>query len=95
MYCGVCALPHVDEILSQGDGVRVAGYGDGPVRTATLAFLAVRYPDHSAGYLTDLGYLSTALWRCKHHIRTTKTSTCLDTGNQICMSYSKLYFQQA
>lgn len=74
MYCGVCALPHVDEILSQGDGVRVAGNGDGPVRAATLAFLAVRYPDHSAGYLTDLGYLSTALWRCKHHIRTTKTS---------------------
>lgn len=41
-------LPHVNEILGEGHGVRVARDRDSPVSAATFAFLAVRYSDHSA-----------------------------------------------
>lgn len=34
-------LPHVDEVLSQGHGVRVARNGDGPVSAATFTLLAI------------------------------------------------------
>lgn len=53
--------PHVDEILCQRHGVRIAGYGDRAVCCSTLSLLAVTDSDHGAGDLTDLGDFSTAL----------------------------------
>lgn len=54
-------LPHVDEILGQCYGVRVARDSDGSVSAATLSLFAIRYPDHSSGYLSDLCDLGAAL----------------------------------
>ena len=56
-------LPHVDQILGQSHGLRVARDGDGPVQVGGgVPVLAVGDPDHGAAYLprmTSLSNLST------------------------------------
>lgn len=54
-------LPHVDEILGEGNGVRVAGNGDGAVGGSALALLTITDADHGAGYLAYLRDLGTSL----------------------------------
>lgn len=47
--------PHVDQILRQRDGVRIAADGDGAIGVAALAFLAVGDANHGAADLSDFG----------------------------------------
>ncbi len=46
----VVHLPHVDQVLGQGNRLRVAGHGDGPVQAGAtaLALFAVGDADHGA-----------------------------------------------
>ena len=47
------SLPHVDQVLGQGDGLCVAGDADGPVEVGrSIPVLAVRDPDHRARELS-------------------------------------------
>lgn len=53
--------PHVDEILGEGDGVRVSGNGDGAVSWSALALLTITNADHGTGYLAYLSDLGASL----------------------------------
>lgn len=57
----IILLPHVDKILGKRNRVWVSGDCDGAICGPALALFAVGYPNHSAGYLTDLGDLSASL----------------------------------
>ena len=49
--------PHVDKILSQGDGLAVAADGDGAVQVGRrVPVLAVRDPDHRPADLSEEGF---------------------------------------
>ena len=51
----VVDLPHVDQVLSQSDRLRVAGNGDRAIRVAAgLAVLAVGNPDHGSAELSEI-----------------------------------------
>ena len=48
-------LPHVDQILGQSHGLRVARDGDGPVQVGGgVPVLAVGDPDHGSGELSAI-----------------------------------------
>ena len=48
-------LPHVDQILGQSHGLRVARDGDGPVQVGGgVPVLAVGDPDHGSGELSSI-----------------------------------------
>ena len=52
------SLPHVDQVLGQGDGLSVAGDADGPVKVGrSIPVLAVRDPDHRARELSGYFYI--------------------------------------
>ena len=52
------SLPHVDQVLGQGDGLGVAGDADGPVKVGRgISVLAVRDPDHRARELSGYFYI--------------------------------------
>jgi hypothetical protein len=53
--------PHVDQILSECNGIGIAADGDCTIGVAAFALLAIRDPNHGTGYLTDLGNLGSAL----------------------------------
>lgn len=53
--------PHVDEILGERHGVRIAGDGDGAIRGGALALFAIANAYHGTGYLAYLGDLGAAL----------------------------------
>ena len=47
-------LPHVDEILGEGDGLAVPGDANGPVQVGRgVSILAVRNPDHRPRQLSE------------------------------------------
>ena len=51
------SLPHVDQVLGQGDGLGVAGDADGPVEVGrSIPVLAVRDPDHCPADLSEEGF---------------------------------------
>ena len=52
------SLPHVDQVLGQGDGLSVAGDADGPVEVGRrVSVFAVRDPDHRARELSEYFYI--------------------------------------
>ena len=52
-------LPHVDQILGQSNGLRVARDGDGPVQVGGgVPVLAVGDPDHGSAYLPRITFSS-------------------------------------
>ena len=52
------SLPHVDQVLGQGDGLCVAGDADGPVKVGRrVSVFAVRDPDHRARELSGYFYI--------------------------------------
>lgn len=53
--------PHVDQVLSERDGVGVAADCDRTIGVATLAFFAIRDANHGTGDLTDFGDFGSTL----------------------------------
>lgn len=57
----ICILqyhsPHVDQILSESNGVRISADGDGSVSVATFTFFAIWNANHGTGNLTNLSDL--------------------------------------
>lgn len=53
--------PHVDQVLSECDGVRVSADCNRTIGVATLALFAIRNANHGTGDLTDFGDFSSTL----------------------------------
>lgn len=61
MLTQICILhvhshsPHVDQILSERNGIGIAANGDGTISVATFTLFAIWNADHGTGNLSNLG----------------------------------------